>query len=267
MKPKTQGERLFLLLRDELLESLGHGHLRWSNFSSFLEQVGGSPDFGAYLRGAAAIHVMRRLLRFWEAERQITGQESQYVRKVASYIRNDVFTSLGDQDIARLARAVIAAEKSCNQPISRSVRSRVVGGQQQLRCYLCSAALSPSAPEGQPGFLTLEHLWPQSVGGDSIEENLLPACSRCQDTTKDAMSWEWFNIHNVVLPPNPSANAVASVTRKGHFARHFLEAMRVSNERHLSIKEAFIFLGPMRQPVGVVATGGPTTFFDLETTS
>lgn len=266
MRPRTQGERLFLLIRDQLLEASGRGHIRWSNLCGLFEQVGGRPDFGDYLRGAAAIHVMRRLLRFWEAERQITGQESQYVRKIASYIRDEVFTSLGDEDISRLARAVIAAEKSCNQPISPSVRSRVVAGRQQLQCYLCTAALSPSAPEGQVGFLTLEHLWPQSVGGDSIEENLLPSCTRCQDTTKDTMSWEWFNLHNIVLPPNPSATAIASVTRKGHFARHFLEVMRVAHERHLSIKEAFVALGPMRQPVGMVATGGPTTFFDLETT-
>lgn len=267
MKPKTQGERLFLLLRDELLEASGHGHIRWSNLCSLLDQVGGRPEFGDYLRGAAAIHVMRRLLRFWEAERLITSQESQYVRKVASYIRDEVLTSLGDEDTSRLARAVIAAEKSCNQTISPSVRSRVVGGRQQIRCYLCPATLSPSATQGQPGFLTLEHLWPQSVGGDSVEENLLPACARCQDTTKDTMSWEWFNVHNVVLPADPSTSAIASVTRKGHFARHFLEAMRVANEKHLSLKEAFIAIGPMKQPVGSVSTGGPTTFFDLETTT
>lgn len=265
MKPKTQGERLFLLLRDELLEACGHGHVRWSNLCSLLTQIGGRSEFGDYLRGAATIHVMRRLLRFWEAERVITSQESQYVKKVASYIRDEVLPSLGDQDTNRLARAVIAAEKACNQPISRSVRSGVLGGRQQIRCYLCPATLSPSASDGQPGFLTLEHLWPQSAGGDSVEDNLVPACARCQDTTKDTMSWEWFNIHNIVLPATPSTGAIASVTRKGHFARHFLEAVRLANERHISLKEAFTALGPMNHPVGSVSTGGPTTFFDLET--
>lgn len=267
MKPKTQGERLFLLLRDELLEASGHGHIRWSNLGSLFDQVGGRPEFGDYLRGAAAIHVMRRLLRFWEAERPITSQESQYVKKVASYIRDEVLSGLGDEYTFRLARAVISAEKSCNQNISPSVRSRVVGGRHNIHCYLCSAELRPSATQGQPGFLTLEHLWPQSVGGDSIEENLLPACARCQNITKDTLSWEWFSIHNVVLPANPSKSAIASVTRKGHFARHFLEAMRVANENHLSLKEAFIAVGPMKQPVGSAYTGGPTTFFDLETTT
>lgn len=267
MKPKTQGERLFLLLRDELLEASGRRHIRWSNLSGLFDQVGGRPEYGDYLRGAAAIHVMRRLLRFWEVERLVTSQESQYVKKVASYVRDEVLSSLDDEDTARLARAVISAEKSCNQRITNSVRSRVVGGRKQIHCYLCPATLSPNAAQGQPGFLTLEHLWPQSVGGDSVEENLLPACERCQDTTKDTMSWEWFNIHNVVLPANPSDSAIASVTRKGHFARHFLEVMRMAKEKHLSLKEAFVAIGPIRQPVASISNGGPTTFFDLKTTT
>lgn len=267
MKPQTQGERLFLLLRDELLEASGHGHIRWSNLGRLFDQVGGRPEFGDYLRGSAAVHLMRRLLRFWEAERLVTSQESQYIKKVASYIRDEALSSLGDDDTFRLARSVVAAERSCNQTISRNVRRSLVGGKPKLSCYLCQSSLNPSAPEGEPEHLTLEHLWPQSVGGDSIEENLLPACTRCQITSKDTMSWEWFNIHNVVLPPIASEGALASVTRKGHFARHCFEAMRLASMKRLSLKEAFTVLGPIRQPVGSVSTGGPITFFDLETTT
>lgn len=266
MKPKTQGERLFLMLRDELLDASGHGHIRWSNMASLFNQVGGRPEFGDYIRGAASVHVMRRLLRYWESERLVTSQESQYVKKVASYIRDEVLSGLGEEDTFRLARAVIAAEKSSNQTIPPGVRSRLVTGRQRICCFLCPAVLSPTAAEGDPEFLTLEHIWPQSVGGDSIEANLLPACSRCQETTKDAMSWESFNIHNLVLPASASASAIASVSRKGHFARHFLQVMRVANQKHLSLKEAFIELGPMKQPIGSIFTGVPTTFFDLETT-
>ena len=266
MKPKTQGERLFLLLRDELLEASGHGHVKWSSLTSLFEQVGGRPEFGEYLRGAASIHVMRRLLRFWEAERLVTNQEAHYVKKVGAFIRDEVLSGLGNDDVFRLARAVVAAERSSNQPIPPGVRSRIVNGRNQISCYLCPEILSPTATRGQPGFFTLEHLWPQSVGGDSVEDNLLPACSRCQETTKDTMSWEWLNIQNIVLPADASAGAIASVSRKGHFARHFLQAMRVATDRRISLKEAFNSIGPMKNPVTSVPTGRPITFFDLETT-
>ncbi len=265
IRPTTQGEHLFLLLRDQVLESFGQGHAKWANFCSLMTEIGGRPEFGGYLRGVASIHVMRRLLRFWEVERKNTAQESQYVRKVARYVQSDVIPSLGAEDASRLARAVISAEKSSRQTISDKLRARLIGGRPVLRCYLCPAELDPRAPEGSAAFLTLEHVWPQSVGGDSVEENLLPACIRCQETTKDTLSWEWFSVHNLVLPIEPSAGAIASVSRRGFYARHFMEAMRTAGEQHLTLKEAFVRLGPIRSNVYSKTTGEPTTFFDLVT--
>jgi hypothetical protein len=130
---------------------------------------------------------------------------------------------------------------------------------------LCHAELDPKAPENTPEFLSLEHVWPKSAGGDSIEENLLPACNKCQNVTKDTLSWEWFSVHNLVLPIEPSASAIASVSRKGFYARHFLEAMRTAGEENLSLKDAFVRLGPIRRAVYSKSTGEPTTFFDLVT--
>lgn len=266
-KPKTNGERLFILLRDQMLEASGRGHVRWSNLASLFEQASGRSEFGEYLRGAAAVHVMRRLLRFWEAERKLTPQESQYVVKVIGYIREEVLTALGEEATSRLARAVIAAETSCRQSISPGLRTRILKGSGQMQCYLCRAPLSATAREEQTDFLTLEHLWPQSMGGDSTEDNLLPSCRRCQDTTKDTLSWEWLNVHNIVLPVKPSPEAIASVSRRTHFARYYLAAMRLADDRGFSLKEAFNTLGPMRQPIIAAITGHPVTFFDLETTS
>jgi hypothetical protein len=68
VKPTTAGERLYLLLRDEILDLTGNGMMRWRNMGDLLESVGGGPNFIAYVKGATAIHAMRRLLRFWEDE-------------------------------------------------------------------------------------------------------------------------------------------------------------------------------------------------------
>ncbi len=263
MKPITKGERLFLLLRDELLETIGHGHQNWSNFQNLLKQIGGCDDFGNYFRGAATIHLMRRLLRYCEDARPEVGQESQYVSRLVSFIREDGLPGLSDSDNSKLARAVIEAERSSHQPISKTTRAILINGRRQVSCYLCDAVLSPKAPEGDPDFLTLEHLWPQSIGGDSVENNLLPARSRCQDTTKDTISWEWLNIHNIVLPPKPSSAAISSVTRKGHFASYYFSVMRLADRKNISLKAAVLELGPMKQPVEVGFTGNPVTFFDL----
>jgi hypothetical protein len=103
------------------------------------------------------------------------------------------------------------------------------------------------------------------MGGDSVEENLLPACKRCQNVTKDAMSWEWLNIHNIVLPASPSVDALDSVSQRVRYARHYFEALRSTETQHLSLKEAFLRLGAMKSPITHVRTGLPLTFFDLQT--
>lgn len=263
MKPTTSGEKLFLLLRDELLESIGHQHQNWSNFQKLLKQIGGCDDFGNYFRGAITIHVIRRLLRYWEDAKPQIAQESQNVSTLARFIREDGLPGLSTTDTFKLARAVIEAEGSSHQTINKTTRARVINGRKQLTCYLCNFELSPKSKEGESDFLTLEHLWPQSIGGDSIEENLMPACTRCQVTTKDTISWEWLNIHNIVLPLKPSSEAIASVTRRGHYASYYFHAMRLADRKNISLKTAVLELGPMKQPIESEFTGNPVTFFNL----
>ncbi len=92
MKPTTQGETLFILLRDDILGSIGHSHQNWSNFQSLLSQVSGNRGFGDYYRGATAIYLMRRLLRHWEHSRFFVIVEKLYVKKMVNFINEDGLT-------------------------------------------------------------------------------------------------------------------------------------------------------------------------------
>jgi hypothetical protein len=265
IKQKTKGERLFLLLRDELLVTIGNGHQNWSNFQSLLNQVSGNEEFGNYLRGATAIQLMRRLLRHWKDERPQIAQEPQFVGSVVKHIREEGLPGLSDADTSKLARAVIEAEQSSRQTINLSTRRAIVNGKILIPCYLCSSMLSPSAPQDSNDHLTLEHLWPQSIGGDSIEDNLLPACKKCQIITKDTISWEWLNIHNMVLPAEPSSQALEALSKnkKFCFAKHYHEAFNFANTNNISLKEALLRIGPMKTQMAAGFTGNPVTFFDL----
>jgi hypothetical protein len=265
VKSVTAGERLYFLLRDEVLDLTGDGAMRWTNIGSLLESVSGGPNFSAYIKGATAIHAMRRLLRFWEDERPEIPDESQHVRKVATFIRGEMFPSIGEEQSRKIARAVVMAERASKRPINSSSRAAVLKETRRHLCYLCGLQLDPRAAEGSPEVLALEHLWPTSMGGDSIEANLLPACSRCQHDTQDALSWEWLNIHNLVLPTSPSVRALESVSRRVRYARHYLEALTATEEEHLSLKEAFLRLGPIKADISYIKTGLPLTFFDLQT--
>lgn len=266
MNPKTAGERLFLLIRGDVLDSLGNKQANWMNFGQLIEMTGGGGDFTDYLRGAISAFAMRRLLRFWASEIDLTPNEANHVRRVSKFVNEELFVGLDKQLTAEVARAVVAAHVVSSKEIPRGVRKLVTRDRQRLHCYLCNQPLDPDAIEGTEEFLTLEHLWPSSIGGDSIEENLLPACHECQGISKDTISWEWVNVHNYVLPPLPSAEALKrGVGPRVRYARHYLEAIRLCDAERLTLKESFLKLGPMNDAVGHRITRLPVTFFDLET--
>ena len=197
--------------------------------------------------------------------RESIPAESQHVRHLVTFTKRRMFPSLSDEVASKIARAAIAATQASHRPISQAVRQNILEGRRLHSCFLCGDELDVDAPQKSPKHLTLEHLWPSSMGGDSVEENLLPACVECQKTTKDTLSWEWANVHNLVLPPEPSADALRSVTKRFKYAKHYFDALTLGS-RHHSLKEAFLQMGPVRDPIGHTSTGMPVTFFDLRTT-
>lgn len=257
---------MFLLIRDRILDAVGTGHLRWSTAGSLWDDVMGGELFSRYFKGAVAVHAERRLLRFWEAEREVTPDEGMYVRKIHRFIRSEVFIGLDDALTNQLARLVVKAQAVSFRPVSRSVRDAVFGGRVILNCYLCANPLDTRVPHGDPLFPTVEHIWPQSIGGDSVEKNLLPACHSCQDVTKDTMSWEWFNVHNLVLPPVPSATALGAVTKRAKAAKHFMHAADLAQQEKITMKDALLKIGRIKEPLTYIDRSLPVTFFDLETT-
>ncbi|WP_295641723.1 hypothetical protein [uncultured Methylibium sp.] len=266
MKPRTAGERLFLLLRDGVFDSLGNKQANWANFSELISRAGGDGDFADYVRGAMSAFAMRRLLRFWASEIGMTPDEANHVRRVSRFINEDLFPSLDAQLTAQVARGVIAAHAASSIEIPVGVRKLVVRDQKRLHCYLCRQSLDPAAGRDSKEFLTLEHLWPTSIGGDSVEANLLPACLVCQKITKDTISWEWVNVHNYVLPPQPSAKALdKGIGPRVRYARHYLEVLRLCDAEGLTLKESFLKVGPMNSELRHRTTRLPVTFFDLET--
>ncbi len=54
----------------------------------------------------------------------------------------------------------------------------------QGRCYYCGRKVSPSE-------LTMDHVIPLSRGGQSVRENLVPACKECNIKKKNLLPWEW----------------------------------------------------------------------------
>jgi hypothetical protein len=264
MKRITAGERLYFLIRDEVIDSVGERNVRWPQARAFFDALDEDHTFTAYIKGAVAVRATRQLLRFWTYERDGVGDESQYFRVITNYVREEMFPSIARDLCIRLARGVEDAHQASNHAVRRSHRQAVLRASNNF-CFLCGVLLDPRAASGSRTYPTLEHVWPASMGGDTIEENLLPACRECQQVTQDTLSWEWCNIQNLVLPPQPSFDSLEAVSKRTRYARHYFEALTSTEFRRLTLKQALIQLGPMTSSITHTDTRKPVTFFEIKT--
>lgn len=218
----------------------------------------------AYIRGALAIHAVRRMLSLWDDVVQVAPvAETTRLKTVTSASIAEVFPVLEESLRTHLARSLIRTYDARNQKIIPSVRKAALRPFKKTSCYLCGVTLIESSPKAGEAKLTLDHLWPQSLGGESDPENLLPACQRCQDAKADAISWEWVNVHNLIWGASRSESAKKSVSWPVRIARHYFHAVTVKGPKG-GLRETFMHIGPIDQNVFGTKTG-TATFFDLST--
>lgn len=242
------------------------GGFRWSLAEAHLTAIGGSTGFAEYIKGAVAVHLVKRALSFWKDARQSIANESLEVQRVRTFLREELVPGLDDEKTIKLARAVIEAEAASNRKIGKETRRALIGTAQFHTCYLCGEQLDPKTTDDQASsFFTAEHLWPCSLGGDSIIDNLLPACIKCQKAKANSMAWEWLNVHNYVLPPDPGSEDLKSIPRSARVARHYLYTLSICEKKRLSLKEGFLLVGAMNDPLRHRGADLPVTFFDLLT--
>jgi hypothetical protein len=115
-------------------------------------------------------------------------------------------------------------------------------------CYLCGFDLDFTEQDAKRKF-SLDHIWPQCFGGDSIEENWLPACALCNNDKKgNYATWAMPDIQSVVLGFGPSDSEYTSLNGSHRFALHQLMAKKLAVQRNLSLKRAYMILGPWDSP-------------------
>lgn len=264
MKPVTQGERLFLLLKDEVFDSIGQEELNWANARSLFLRSTGHDDVSDYVRGSIAIFCLRTMLRYWEEEKA-SVDTNLHLKHLGRFVRDEVFPGVQVHLSERIARQVIEAERCSGKAISSTVKTEVLMQKLNHHCYLCGTGLTVGIPQGSPGHLTLEHIWPSCIGGDSIAENLIPACEKCQNITEMTASWEWVNVQNLMLSSKPSAQGLLAVNNKYRYARHYKSVIETTSSLGLTMKEGFIKVGPMKPTSAVGGGHRPISFFEIST--
>ncbi|MDP3651676.1 MAG: HNH endonuclease [Rhodoferax sp.] len=92
--------------------------------------------------------------------------------------------------VAQVTR--LASLAYINRQLSPSRIKQVHQTERKFCCWCGNPTLrSKNAPENAKA--TVEHLWPEFLGGNSALENLAIACSKCNTARQHAFTWAWFS--------------------------------------------------------------------------
>lgn len=105
-------------------------------------------------------------------------------------------------------------------------------------CYVCGGALVA-------GDSTVDHVWPRSLGGESVYENLLPCCGTCNSHRGNTLNWAraWFQA--LSAPPMPHASEREPFELvKTRIAGLYFRAFLRSRESGQSMRDSLLHVGP-----------------------
>ncbi len=262
---RTSGERLAVHIHNAHMVSD-----EWSRLAPSIAITGRQTHYARYFRELAAVTVACRLVSYADglAKRGkacagMSEDDSDFTKQLSWYLREH----LGLYDTRsrdRLHRLVIDALKASRADASESTKSRMQSQcrRAKARCYMCGQALQYDGIIKHAQF-TVDHSWPRCFGGESDDDNLLPACDSCNSGKKRHFAtWAMVAVQSVALGWNPTAAAFTSVDGTVKFALHNLAVWQLASKERLSLKQAYLKLGPW-ESLRVLDTDGDADFFNL----
>lgn len=178
--PSTVGEEFF----QELYEALGKPITVDHPEQADLEYLVTPTAFAESVRLTATVDVALRCIR--AGKEMLNGSKVNW-KAMGRALRTELGIPPILSDNPRFCQlAIQTAEIAQTKPRSKSDEAKIrVRGKE--RCYLCDSVLHTNGNEGKP--FSVEHVWPQSMGGDSRPDNLLPACADCNSNRQHQVSW------------------------------------------------------------------------------
>ena len=247
---KTAGEQLAYFIQDRILSRAA-----WDKFSDVLTCTGRSDALCDFFHEVTVINLTCRIVAAGTSLLRASGertarspQDTGFRKEFLDFLREGLSVPLslsGD-----LKRNALRAVESVQHDATSKERNafKAWADRQHRHCYLCHVPLDFTEQDRYCKF-TLDHIWPQRFGGDSIPDNWLPACGTCNNQRKrDYATWAMPNVQSLILGFNPSENEYTAVDGSQRFALHQLAAKKLATERNISLKQAYMILGPWESP-------------------
>ena len=217
-------------------------------------------DFADFFVGSLALNVQQRMVKGAAAAREISEDRSCQARELRKWLVSDLGLSplayAGDLN-ELVDEALRCAEVAARSDISKAIKKGVKASAPD-RCYSCGGNFG-SEDQDQEGTLifTCDHLWPASLGGDTIVENLLPACQFCNGAKEHMAAWQMGWIQPAVYP-----QGFAMVPKPLKLGLHMRAAVEFAHNGGASLKDAFLAIGP-RQALEQIDAGDSFDFFNM----
>jgi hypothetical protein len=181
----TYGEDLFLHLHDSLASrvEIGVGSSRTSS----LDFLGDPTRFNEFVKLIGSINVFLRVHR--AAVTLLHANNEIADNAIVRVLRDQVMLDLPARTLVLLAQlARQAATVALGNKLSNAMR-RAIWRSEPKNCYLCGTRLVDSG--GGRNARSVDHIWPQTLGGQSIFENLMPCCRDCNELKRHDITWAW----------------------------------------------------------------------------
>jgi hypothetical protein len=255
----TDGEKLCQFIEHRLISDA-----KWSVLEAGLKYTGRQAELIDFFQQLTTVNLAGRLVIAGASIlERVNITDPQFEYELQSFLREQL--EIPHYLINETYRFVYRSVKASQESISDSLRRRLKRWAQtkHTHCYLCGVALDFDDTDSHYSF-TCEHIWPRSYGGNSIEENLLPACQSCNSSKKgNYATWVMPAIQSLIMGFNPASQRLQEIEGCYKFALHYKMAQKLATQKHLSLKRAFLEIGAWTE-VRVSHPDDVADFFNLE---
>lgn len=260
--PATSGERLlFLLLRY---------HSDWRALSTALKTANAQmarrhDGLTNFFVGASVLHLQQRLIRQGQDVRELYPYDrSMQIGEMVIRMRDVIGlgpVSYGG-DYSALVDEVLTSAEQLDKPMGPGLK-KAVKKAGPGHCHSCGLQFDIVPQNGSHILVaTADHVWPRSLGGDTIEDNLISACDICNSKKGHIAAWQMAWIQPVVFSEFDEASSLKSFPRDLRIALHIRVAMAYAQANMCTLKNAFLTIGPREDPVRIDPDQG-YDFFNL----
>ncbi len=237
----TCGEHLYRFLRLWLADTMPRHEL-----AEWLGRAGRAEEWMEYLEQLSAVALTGRIVAAGRSlEAKHSADPKLYAREFRSYLNDHLLISKDHLD--KLMRLALQAVEVADGKIPKGAASDARGWAQHnhRHCYLCGDPLDFTPGATNDKIYTCEHIWPSSYGGDSVAENFLPACQKCNSQKKRHFAtWAMVSVQSVIRGINPTEIDLDVIDGTPRFALHYLAGQRYAINHGTSLKRAFLRIGP-----------------------